>query len=61
MLDVISAIGGVNAAISPILNKLAPLFVIYFLLALSTIIKGKYLDEYRDELSKVVEFVLDQL
>ena len=57
----VSAIGGANAAISPTLRKLAPLFMLYFLYALACIIKGKYLQEYRDELTSVVDYSLNQL
>ena len=60
-LDVVSAIGGVNAAISPILNKFAPLFMLYFMYALASIIKANYLKEYRNELTTVVKYSLNQL
>jgi hypothetical protein len=39
----VSEIGGVNAAFSPVLKKLAPFFMLYFLYALAVIIKDKYL------------------
>ena len=42
-MDIVSAIGGVNAAFTPLLKKLAPFFMIAFLIALASIIKGKYL------------------
>ena len=50
VLDVVSAIGGVNAAFAPLLKKIAPWFMLYFLYALACIIKGKYLEDYRNEL-----------
>jgi hypothetical protein len=51
----------VNAAISPILNKFAPLFMLYFMYALASIIKANYLKEYRNELTTVVKYSLNQL
>lgn len=60
-LDVISAIGGVNAFISPIVKNLAPLFMLYFMYRLAVIIKGKYLEEYRQELKEFVKYASDQL
>ena len=53
-MDVVSAIGGVNAAFTPILKKIAPWYMLYFLYALASILKDKYLEEYRKELEKVV-------
>ena len=61
ILDVISAIGGVNAFIAPVMSKLAPLFVLGFLFKLAVIIKGKYMDAYRNELTQFVKYALDQL
>jgi|TARA_B110000285_G_scaffold198633_1_gene231224 hypothetical protein len=61
ILDVVSAIGGVNAAFSPLLKRLAPWFMLYFLYALACIIKEKYLKEYRNELTTVVNYSLNQL
>ena len=60
-LDIISAIGGINAAFTPLLKKIAPWFMIAFLYALANIIKGKYLEDYRKELQSVVQYALDQL
>jgi hypothetical protein len=42
-LDVISAIGGVNAFIGPLVRNLAPFVMLYFMYKLAVIIKGKYL------------------
>ena len=50
ILDVVSAIGGVNAAFTPLLKKVAPWFMLYFLFALARILKDKYLEDYRREL-----------
>lgn len=61
IMDVVSAIGGVNAAFTPLAKKLAPWFMIYFLYALAKIIKNKYLQEYRNELQSVVKYALNQL
>lgn len=61
ILDVISAIGGVNAAFAPILKKIAPVFMLYFLYCLASIIKDKYLKDYRDELTSFVKYALFQL
>ena len=43
LLDVVSSIGGVNAAVTPVLNKLMPWFMLYFLYALACIIRENYL------------------
>jgi hypothetical protein len=53
-MDVVAAVGGVNAAFTPLLKKLAPFFMLYFLYALACIIKGKYVQDYRNELTSVV-------
>jgi hypothetical protein len=51
ILDIISAIGGVNAFIGPLVRKLAPFLMLLFMFKLAVIIKGKYLQEYRKELA----------
>ena len=60
-MDVVSAIGGVNAAITPLMKKFAPWFMVYVLYALAKIIKNKYLEDYRNELGSVVNNALNQL
>jgi hypothetical protein len=61
IMDVVAAVGGVNAAFTPILKKLAPFFMLWFLFALARIIKNNYIQAYRNELTSVVQYALDQL
>lgn len=45
-----SAIGGINAFLTPIVAQLMPIFVLWFLFELGKIIKDQYVEAYRNEL-----------
>lgn len=54
VFDMLSKIGGFKAAIGPIVAFIAPFFILYFLVKLSKILKGKMLDSYQKEVRAFV-------
>jgi hypothetical protein len=53
--DIISKLGGLKAALTPIIGILTPLMMLYFLLLLAGIIQETDAIQYRDELLKAVK------
>ena len=49
-MEILAAIGGINAFITPLVSKLLPFFVLAFLFSLAKIIKDYASKAYRDEL-----------
>ena len=52
--DIISHLGGIKSAITPLLAFLTPLLVMYFLVKLSEIIREAYVKEYIKELENTI-------
>ena len=46
--DLISYLGGIKSALTPVFDILAPLVALYFLLILSGIIQDSYKHEYKE-------------
>ena len=60
IFDMLSKVGGFKAAIGPIIAAIAPFFILYFLIKLSKILKGKMMDAYKAEVRLFVKLCKDQ-
>ena len=55
IFDIITTLGSLLAFFNPIMDRIAPLFILMFLIKLANIIKEMYLHEYRDELIVIIK------
>ena len=53
--DIMSAIGGINAFLTPIVAQFMPFFVLWFLFELGKIIHDQYKEAYRKELFNFIK------
>jgi len=60
-LDISAGIGGLNAFVKPLAGFFSPLIVIQFLVGLSKIIKEKYAQEYKEELTKFISYAMKKI
>jgi len=59
--DIIAKIGGINGFFSPILGKLAPFFVMFFLYSLAKILREKSELAYQSELKQFLEYSKEEI
>ena len=55
--DIISYLGGIKSAITPIFGLMVPLIILSYLFELSSIIQESYTISYRKELEKSIKFI----